>query len=132
MDITEKARMELCNIFLSILDRQDVESDILKTIKSLMTDNISNVTKMKKQVEGKIKKFNKASKRIKKKNGSDNILLTVIHNKISTLTDELINMEINVRICKRVIELSDDYEYDTSNEINNLLQTARLSLSQFG
>lgn len=121
-EIIKKAQGELSGLFSTVVDHMDPMNDLTDLIKTILIKNIQSIEEDQKKHKQSIKKMEKINKRIKKKSQDQfNMFKEVLVNKIKVSRMNIITLENNLRMTKRMLEFLDDYEYDTSLEVNDYI-----------
>jgi curved DNA-binding protein CbpA len=116
-EVTRKALGEITGLFSTVADQLEPTNDLMVVIKDILTKNLKEIETNKKKHKKTISKHEKMLKRIKNKNNvQNNIFKEVLVNKIKVSKMNIITLENNYRMNKRMFEILDDYEYDLTPE----------------
>jgi len=104
--------MGLCsNVFVRVLAEKDPESDLIKECRQRLDNEIMQMQANRRQGESAIAKAEKAQKRLTRKKGPA-FLEQILANSIRDMRAKLAQLDENVEMNKKAIELFDNYNYD--------------------
>lgn len=110
--IRDETLDQLSRMFFEILAKANIEQDDIlltmrvesRNLKELVQKDINACSEY-------IVRLNKVKRKIKKKNGGDNILVGFVEKQIEFRTRELETFMRRIQICDQMVEVLEDYQY---------------------